>query len=537
MLYHTNMFQSIVQFWVDNPKYWIPITEKDKLDADTVIFNTFYIDYGLIEIEPITIDDYIGKIIYLDQFQRHFQRHFIRTVSTKQITDDEIIAMRQEACELSTTILDIIDNKSIVLDSPRILFTLMPYKHTHQYQTIFQYIHSRHVPITDNQLRCFYMDTYKKAYGCDNTIQSKIISEYSFPEKNTTDTYPVNILDPECTWQCPNLNPDDLMGKSQLDSHLSNGPDNVIVSLSGGVDSMVMLTLLAKMSHKNVEAVHIVYGNRLESTDECQFISTYCQTLGVKLHIYSIEWLRRTTVSREFYEKMTREIRFAVYRCISSPDKHILLGHIRDDCIENIWTNVARCQHLDNLKKMEMTEIQMGVSLYRPLLDVDKSMIIDTAHRFGIPYFKNTTPEWSNRGKFRNTFYRASHEQFGKEVDSKLLCLADTLTKQSQMLFKLIHEPIYKSWNPETHTIDVSRAIESGLDAYGWSVIFEYVCHQFLRCSKPSIHAIREFMNRYTISLFIGTIHTKIRVVLKNNLEIEMIGHQDNKYTIRFILI
>lgn len=528
------MFQSIVKFWINNPKYWIPITEKEKQDADTIIFDTFYIDYGLIDIEPLTIDDYIGKIIYLDQFQRHFQRHFIRTVSTKQITDDEIFTMRQEACKLSTILLGIIHNKSIMLDGPRIIFALMPYKHLHQYQTIFEYIHSRHVQLTNNQLKCFYMDTYKKAYSCDNTIQSKLISGYSFPEKNTTDTYPVNILDPECTWQCHS--PNNLMEKSQLEPYLSNGPDNVIVSLSGGVDSMVMLTLLSNMHHKNVEAVHIVYGNRIESTDECQFIAAYCQTLGVKLHIYSIEWLRRTTVSREFYEKMTREIRFAVYRCISSPDRHILLGHIRDDCIENIWTNLARCQHLDNLKKMEMTEIQMGVSLYRPLLNVDKSMIIDTAHRSGIPYFKNTTPEWSNRGKFRNTFYHASHEQFGKEVDSKLLCVADTLSQQHRMLFKLIHEPIYKSWNPQTHKIDVSRAIESGLDAFGWSVIFEYVCHKLLHCSKPSIHAIREFIQRYTSSLLIGTIHTKIRVVLKNKLEIEM-TRQGEMYHLQFILL
>lgn len=529
------MFQSIVKFWINHPKYWIPITEKDKLDADTVIFNTFYVDYGLIETQPITIDEYIGKIIYLDQFQRHFQRHFIRTISSKQITDDEIIAMRQDACQLSTQVLNIISQKSSVIDICCIIFILMPYKHLQQYQTIFEYIHSRHIPIIDSQLRCFYIDTYKKAYSDDNTIRAKIISnhlcsDYSLDENE----YLANILDPECTW---NISNDSIKTTSSLDSYLSIGPSNMIVSLSGGVDSMVMLTLLANMPHKNIEAVHIVYGNRVESADECRFISAYCRTLGVKLHVYTIEWLRRTTVSREFYEKMTREIRFAVYRCISSlPNTHILLGHIRDDCIENIWTNLARCQHLDSLKKMEMHEIQMGVSLYRPFLDVDKSVILDTAHRLGIPYFKNTTPEWSNRGKFRNTFYQATHEQFGKEVDSKLLCVADTLSQQHQMLFKLIHEPIYKSWNPETRTLDVSRAIESGLDAFGWSVIFEHVCHKLLHYSKPSIHAIREFINRYTVSLLIGTIHTKIRVVLKNKLEIEM-TRQDDTYTIRFILL
>lgn len=523
------MFQSITKFWINNPKYWIPITEKEKQDADTVIFNTFYIDSGLIEIQPHIIDEYIGKIIYLDQFHRHFQRHFHRTMSSKQITEDEINEMRKQACELSTQVLDITTQKSIVLNMSCMIFILMPYKHLHQYEPIFTYIHSRYTTITNSQLRCFYMDTYKKAYSCESSIRAKIISDnFCGDYSHDKDTY---ILDPACSW---NISKDSAK-TSSLDSYLLNGPEHMIVSLSGGVDSMVMLTLLSNMPHKKVEAVHIVYGNREESADECRFICAYCRTLGVKLHIYTIEWLRRTTVSREFYERMTREIRFAVYRCISSLDTHILLGHIRDDCIENIWTNLAKCQHLDSLKKMEMNEVQMGVSLYRPFLNVDKTLIIDTAHRLGIPYFKNTTPEWSNRGKFRNTFYQASHEQFGKEVDSKLMCVADTLTLQHKMLFKLIHEPIYKSWNPDARTLDVSRAIESGLDSFGWSVIYEHVCHQFLHCSKPSIHAIREFMRRYT-SLLIGTIHTKIRVVLKNKLEIEM-TRQCDIYTLRFISV
>jgi tRNA(Ile)-lysidine synthetase-like protein len=533
------MLQFIVKFWIDNPRYWIPITEKEKQEADTVIFNTFYVDYGLVEMEPLTIEEYIGKIIYLDQFQRHFQRHFQRTLSSKQITDDEIFKMRQDACKLSTHVLDIIIQKSIMIDTSYIIFILMPYKHLHDYQPIFTYIHSRHIPIIDSQLKCFYIDTYKKAYQNDNIIRAKITSK-NYSHDDDDDAYSANILDPECTWNISN----DLMKTSRLDAYLSTGPDNIIVSLSGGVDSMVMLTLLANMPHKTIEAVHIVYGNRVESTDECRFITAYCRTLGVKLHVYTIEWLRRTTVSREFYEQMTREIRFAVYRCISSPDihissptnKHISLGHIRDDCIENIWTNLAKCQHLDNLKKMETYEIQMGVSLYRPLLNVDKAAILDTAHRLGIPYFKNTTPEWSNRGKFRTTFYQTTHEQFGKEVDSKLLCVAETLTQQHQMLFKLIHEPIYKSWHAETRTLNVSRAIESGLDVFGWSVIFEHVCHQFLYCSKPSNNAIREFMRRYTLSLLIGTIHTKIRVVLKNKLEIIMTRHGDI-YNLQFILL
>ena len=43
-----------------------------------------------------------------------------------------------------------------------------------------------------------------------------------------------------------------------------------------------------------------------------------------------------------------------------------------------------------------------GVSIWRPLLPFTKEQIYDFAHRYGVPYFKDTTPHWSTRGHLRN---------------------------------------------------------------------------------------------------------------------------------------
>ena len=42
-----------------------------------------------------------------------------------------------------------------------------------------------------------------------------------------------------------------------------------------------------------------------------------------------------------------------------------------------------------------------GVNIARPFLDHPKKDIYDLAHNFMIPYFLDTTPDWSNRGKMR----------------------------------------------------------------------------------------------------------------------------------------
>lgn len=42
-----------------------------------------------------------------------------------------------------------------------------------------------------------------------------------------------------------------------------------------------------------------------------------------------------------------------------------------------------------------------GVRVWRPMLPFGKDVVYDFAHKFGVPYFKDTTPSWSTRGKLR----------------------------------------------------------------------------------------------------------------------------------------
>jgi hypothetical protein len=245
-----------------------------------------------------------------------------------------------------------------------------------------------------------------------------------------------------------------------------------------------------------VVAVHIIYGNRDVSEEEFTFMHAYCQRLDVPLYVYRIEWLRRAVAEREYYEEMTRRIRFAVYRCIGGSEPHVDIGHIQDDILENVWTNLAHATHLTNLVKMSPREVMDGVHIHRPWLNVKKSAVYAVSEALGIPYLKNTTPSWSNRGKFRETFYAATHAQFGASVDDKILESAHAIAAQSELVIRLLYKPVYDSWNPETQMLDITRAVEANLDGDGWSHIFTTICHTKLGISKPSIHACRDFAAR-----------------------------------------
>lgn len=458
-------------YWRSNPSFWIAISNKAIADKD--IYEKFYEHDWKKETD-------LGKVIYLDQFMRHFSR-----IDTN-ITEKYITACRNLACVIVKS-LDL-----LVYSGDDLVWLLMPFKHLKNYTFIFEsileWLGSRKL-IEFPLLSKFFNDTYRKCYTYEKICEGiKHIDgkEFLYDEKRICDYYPLEYN--SLLWSLKDSDELNLL----KDTLRKNVKGEVTISLSGGVDSMVLCAIL-KLCKIPFKAIHIVYGNRAESEEELSFISHYCYRLGIRLYTYRIEYLKRGLVDRDFYEDITREIRFNCYKFMKID---IILGHIQEDVVENIWTNFAKGTHLDNLGKMEISSKENGVNIIRPFLQVNKFEIYEASRVLSIPYLKNTTPSWSNRGKFRERFYKETHEQFGEAVDKKVLEVAERLKSQSALINKLLYEPIYKSWNKETRSIDITTGCKAGIDAEAWSHILTHICHEFLGISKPTIHACRDFTSR-----------------------------------------
>lgn len=547
-------YQNVYHFWFDNPSYWIPVSNKDKEKVDKIIYEKFYnIDYINItnKISFLEFDNktFIGFIIFQDQFFKHFTRHQILQ-SIKQDFDDTTI--QNIRTTLSQNILYTIDKIILQTTETELIFILMLFKHIKNYKYVIEncllWCAHNNCSIQEKlYLSKFFNDTYKKMYDFDYIYKNVILTYQSlypieFDPVNICDYFPSQFIEQDWLNSLNLLNPNiETLSNNLLDTIDTN--NTIIVSLSGGVDSMVTLFLLHnllinKKIYNEVVVCHIVYGNRTESYNEFNFIKYYCSKLNIKLYYYNIEYLTRKNIDRDFYEKITRDIRFNLYKSVSkylnADNFSVYLGHIKDDVVENIWSNFSKGQHLFDLKKMKISSIQEGVKIIRPFLNINKSIIFQIAHHCYIPYLKNTTPSWSNRGKFRNRFYEETHIQYGDSVDEKIMQVADTLSTVGYILDNLIYKPIYKSYNNIEKTIDVSRAIEAGLDVNGWLNIFEHICHNFLQISKPSIHSVKQFVERLTKNNF--TIQKKeMKFQLKSNLQIILYKINDS-YFIKFFI-
>lgn len=497
------MSTTIIDFWKDHREYWITHPSKHS-EVDRVICDTFWTYMW-------TSENLIGQIIYLDQFSRHFARAGL-------LTEAEVFTRRRIIVDIIKHHLDSLKG----MDEIEIVFALMPFKHLNKYEFIFEYLHGEWLQaqrlegrleaqrveaqrledasknICDfPDLQRFYIDTYKKAFTLE-IVRADIISTHtltSYDNSLICDYYPDTYTSDNWVNSAMNLSSPTIQ---KLIGLLPLNTGKVTVSLSGGVDSMVMLLLL-KRSGVNVSAVHIVYGNRLEAEHEYHFLVNFCYKLGVPLFVYRIKWLRRGCVDREFYEDMTRDLRFYAYRAVGAlinvvEEPRILMGHIREDVVENIWTNIANCRHLTNLKKMAGEEIQEGVRIMRPLLNAGKEDIYEVSRLLSIPYLSNTTPSWSNRGKFREHFHGAVIKQFGDGADDKIIEFAEAVERQGKLLDLLLYEPIYNSF--KDNCIDITTGMKDVLDANSWLKVFEYVCHMKLSRARPSIKSVRHFCTR-----------------------------------------
>ena len=232
-----------------------------------------------------------------------------------------------------------------------------------------------------------------------------------------------------------------------LSRKLNDSSKNLIISLSGGVDSMVFLYLCQVYKTQNEKfifsAVHINWNQRNESIREAQFIIDYCTQCKINLEYQNIDYLDRK-INRQLFEDEGRKIRFNIYKDLISKTNSdsVFLGHHCGDIIENVFTNMVRGLNYLHLGKMEKEMIINDVILVRPFLDTTKDEIYEVAKKELIPFFKNTTPSWSNRGKVRNDIFSKIECNFGKDnFKMGMIKMAKKSKETGELINSMIIQP------------------------------------------------------------------------------------------------
>jgi tRNA(Ile)-lysidine synthetase-like protein len=231
--------------------------------------------------------------------------------------------------------------------------------------------------------------------------------------------------------------------------------NGAIVSLSGGVDSMVLLACLIKLSQEKdnyfpIFAASIDYSQRTEQQKEISFLIEYCNKYNIKVYITKVSGYSRKkedSCPRTEFEEESRKIRFNLYKKIieSTRCTGVFVAHHKDDIIENIFTNSMKGSNILDMEVMKKNSTIHNVNIYRPFLDFHKYEIFKLAHSQNIPYFLDTTPKWSRRGKMRFEIFPLLDNVFNQSWRLKLKDLGN----QSNEWGEYIQEYIINPWISE----------------------------------------------------------------------------------------
>lgn len=290
-------------------------------------------------------------------------------------------------------------------------------------------------------------------------------------------------------------------------------PISLIVSLSGGVDSMVLCQILYiiqqnifkhKISAFKIIAMHIDYGNRKDSSIEQEYVSAWCSEHRITFYPIYIP-IKRELCDRELYEKTTRDIRYNAYKKLVKDYNSlgVLLGHQQDDKVENIFTNIMNGRSLLDLEVLQPFQTIMSVPIHRPLISIDKDTLFAISHKYKIPYFKNTTPSWSNRGILRERVLPSIISRYGPIATRKnLLAIGKSSSSWNTIIRKKLLEPFWASIQDFEFGLLFSIEDYDDMDKVFWESALLPVFHslELSMISKKTLDIFVEKMNkkRYT---------------------------------------
>lgn len=475
------MLSTIIDFWFPNNtinEFWF---DKSK---DYEIYELFY-DF-LIKIEfpdnliKLNNNDLLSLIILFDQITRNISR--IKHIDMETYNKYSMI--------ISKYILD--NNKDIEYPLNKRIFILLPLRHDRQtvnLDIVIQKLNKYRLEEVYNKINQkifdkFYLATLKDYSKVTDTItEFNCYSEYpSFNEL---------IDDDKCIYSdVPNnkKNKDlynNRLYKSVKKFVILNKIKKIAISLSGGVDSNVLMYILYQLKLDNilelVIAIHLNYGNRDVSDIEAENMIRTCGYYNILLITRKITHMKRidSEIDRMFYEEETKKIRFGLYKYAMTKYKieGVCLGHHKDDLSENVFMNILKGKDILDLYVMTNQSIINSVNILRPMLNHIKDDIYEVAHSNNITYFKDTTPIWSMRGMIRNKIYPILNE-FDNKIISGFHKIGEKSKEWNDIIdTQLINPQLYKIVDGKLGFYITFENDFNNLSKSYWSKLFTNMFH------------------------------------------------------------
>jgi tRNA(Ile)-lysidine synthase len=164
-------------------------------------------------------------------------------------------------------------------------------------------------------------------------------------------------------------------------------PRPVLVGFSGGLDSSVLLQLLATTPglHAGLRAIHVDHGLHAQSAHWAAHCAATCAALGIPFQVATVQVVARG----DGLEAAARAARHAAFAAALGDGEVLALAHHADDQAETFLLRAMRASGPDGLAAMRAWRDCDRGWLWRPLLDLPRAALLEHARASGLAWIED----------------------------------------------------------------------------------------------------------------------------------------------------
>jgi tRNA(Ile)-lysidine synthase len=297
----------------------------------------------------------------------------------------------------------------------------------------------------------------------------------------------------------------------------------ILLAVSGGVDSMVMLHLFLE-SRMEIGVAHCNFQLRgKDSLEDEKFVLSETSKYGIKSHVIRFETENYAEKTNLSIQMAARELRYNWFEQIRKEFNYdyIATAHHSDDTIETFFLNLLRKTGISGLHGIK----NISGNIIRPLLFTNKEEILKYADNHNITYREDA----SNTDNYYKRNYIRHHiipefKKLNPNFTKTLLDSINILSKQETVYKEHINNTIqsFLTVKNDMFTIEIDKIKHlQPLDIY----LFE--CLSPLGFNHAQVNDIIQCLDTTEEKVFISSTNRLLKT--RNTLEITVLDKNETK--------
>lgn len=278
----------------------------------------------------------------------------------------------------------------------------------------------------------------------------------------------------------------------------------VIVGLSGGMDSMVLMDILLNLGYVCIAAHCNFHLRGEESNRDADFVKKWCEKRKIRFISIDFDTIKYAADNKISIEMAARDLRYEWFNkiCKQFNADAIAVAHHKDDSIETVLLNLIRGT---GIKGLTGISAKKNNNIVRPLLCLTRSDIEDYTANNDLPYVTDST---NNEDIYVRNSLRINAipllEKINPSVKESIFRTSKNLSEVEKIYIKSIEKSIQNVFS--NNKIDISLLKE---EVSPQSILFEILSP--LGFSPSTIDDVFESVDSSPGKIFYSDSHRLIK--------------------------